>query len=209
MHPIDLPSLALILGALARGTTRIGGTAGLDRLAAALSALGARVTAITEGEWTVQGTGVGGWREPDRVLDLTGRDGAVPLLAGALASHPFSAVLSGDSEAWGLSLAGLRAPLERLGARFMLRRLDRLPGTIAGCEWPLPARHGDVEGAMALALLLAGLNSPGQTGVPAAPDLAAGIDLLRQFGASVEIVDGTAWINGHPDLVGTDVSFSA
>lgn len=203
MPAIDLSSLALILGAMARGTTGVTGTddTGLDGLAAALGALGADVTKAGPGGWVVRGTGVGGWREPDRVLDLSRRPGAVPLLAGVLAASPFTAVLEGDS---GNGLATLRAPLERLGAGFALRRLDRLPGSVTGTPWPLPARHEGLGPVDGMAVLLAGLNSPGRTGVTDMRDLAAGIGLLRRFGAVVDQMDGTAWITGHPDLTGLD-----
>ncbi|MFV3127561.1 hypothetical protein [Niveispirillum sp. KHB5.9] len=205
MPAIDLSSLALILGAMARGPTRVTGAddPGLDGLAAALGALGVHVTKAGAGGWAVHGTGVGGWREPDRVLDLTGRPGAVPLLAGALAAHPFTAVLVGDSDA---TLATLRGPLERLGAGFALRRLDRLPGSMTGAEWPLPALHRGMGPADGIALLLAGLNSPGRTGVTDMRELAPGLDLLRRFGATIDQIDGTAWVRGHPDLTGADIA---
>lgn len=209
MSQIDLPSLALILGALARGTTHIDGVTGLAGLAAALTALGAGVEAGGGDIWEMRGTGVGGWREPARVLDPAGRPGALPLLAGLLATHAFTALLAGDSDAGELSLAGLRGPLERVGAHFALRRGDRLPGAITGTPWPLPALHEGLDATTSMALLLAGLNSPGRTGVTMQAGLAPGIELLRRFGAGVELADGQAWIVGYPDLTGTDVPAAA
>lgn len=200
MSSIDLPSLALILAALARGGARLHltDTSGLDALGGALTALGATVEA---GEtWLVRGRGLGGWREPDRVLELDMRPGAALLLAGALAPHDVTAVLAAES----VALTGLRRALERVGARLCLRRGDLLPGTITGTPWPLPALHeglGTVEG---MALLLAGLNSPGRTGVTLLADMEPGLDLLRRFGAVVTVDARTVWVTGYPDLLGPD-----
>jgi 3-phosphoshikimate 1-carboxyvinyltransferase len=203
MSVIDLPSLALILGALARGCTRIVAKedGALDGLVVALGALGASVTKPASGEWLVQGTGLGGWREPDAVLDLGAKVGAVPLMAGLLATHDFTSVLVGDS----VSLIGLRGALERVGARFALRRLDRLPGAVTGTAWPLPARHEGLTPVDAAALLLAGLNSPGRTGVVADPELDQAIGLMRAFGAAVDRAEDMIWVTGYPDITGTDV----
>lgn len=200
MSAIDLPSLALILAALARGGTRlhIGDHSGLAALVGALAALG---VTVEEGEaWFVRGRGMGGWREPDRVLDLGARPGAVPLLAGTLAAHDLTAVLCAES----VALTGLRPALERVGARLTLRRGNRLPGAITGTPWPLPALHEGLGADDGVALLLAGLNSPGRTGVTMLPEMEPALDLLRRFGAVVSVEAETVWVTGYPDLRGPD-----
>jgi len=200
MSKIDLSSLALILAALARGGTRLHltDTAGLDTLGGALTALGATVEA--GGTWLVRGRGVGGWREPDRVLDLDARPGATLLLAGALATHDLTAVLATES----VSLSGLRPALERIGARLSLRRGSLLPGTITGTPWPLPCLHDGLSAEEGMGLLLAGLNSPGRTGVTLLSGMEPGLDLLRRFGAMVSVEAGNVWVKGYPDLMGQD-----
>lgn len=207
MTTLDLPALALIAAAQARGITRV--TAGdggdLTALAAALTALGAVVSRADAGDWQVQGTGVGGWREPDTVLDLSGRPGAVPLLAGALATCDFTSVLAGDS---GLT-PGLCRALWGLGARLTLRRQDRLPGAVTGTAWPLPALHSGLAMAEGLALLLAGLNSPGRTGVTMVAGMKPAVDLLRRFGAPLAVADGVVWVTGFADLAGADIVIGA
>ncbi|MCL4675528.1 MAG: 3-phosphoshikimate 1-carboxyvinyltransferase, partial [Pararhodobacter sp.] len=63
---------ALILGALSVGETRVSGLLeGQDVLdtAAAMRAFGAVVTRHGPGNWTVQGVGVGGFAEPEQVID--------------------------------------------------------------------------------------------------------------------------------------------
>src|SRR6185295_16180627 len=97
---------ALMLGALALGETTISGLLeGEDVLAtaAALRTLGAEVTherdtgAVPGGKWRVRGFGVGGAREPADVLELGNSGTSARLLAGILASHPFTSVMTGDA----------------------------------------------------------------------------------------------------------------
>ena len=45
----------------------------------------------------MRGVGVGGLREPDDVLDMGNSGTAARLLLGVLASHPLTAVLTGDA----------------------------------------------------------------------------------------------------------------
>lgn len=208
MARIDLSPLAMILAATARGTTRLRGVGGKGavQLAAALTALGARLDGDGQGNWSVRGTGTGGWREPGRVLELGLVPDAVPMLAGMLATLPFTSVLAADSGEDGISLTTLRGPLTRVGARLVLGRGDRLPGSITGTAWPLPAHHPGLADSACLALLLAGLNSPGRTGVDCLPDLEPALDLLRRFGAQVTCLDGVTWVTGYPDLTGTDLT---
>ncbi|MGB0967828.1 MAG: 3-phosphoshikimate 1-carboxyvinyltransferase, partial [Halocynthiibacter sp.] len=63
---------ALIFGALAVGETKVTGLLeGEDVLdtAKAMRAFGATVTQHGPGEWSVNGVGVGGFSEPDNVID--------------------------------------------------------------------------------------------------------------------------------------------
>ena len=64
---------SLILGAMAVGETRIAGLLeGQDVLdtGRAMAALGADVVDHGGGEWSVHGVGVGGFSEPDRVIEI-------------------------------------------------------------------------------------------------------------------------------------------
>src|SRR6201990_3741645 len=64
---------ALILGALAKGETRITGlleSGDVHSTAGALRGLGAELTAEGPGRWKVIGTGVGGWKSPKSELDF-------------------------------------------------------------------------------------------------------------------------------------------
>ena len=98
-----------MFGALALGETVVSGLLeGEDVLctAAALRALGAQSRAGRR-VWRVRGFGVGGGREPDDVLDLGNSGTSARLLAGILASHPFTSFMTGD--------ASLREPADADG----------------------------------------------------------------------------------------------
>ncbi|MEI9985695.1 MAG: hypothetical protein WDN69_22440 [Aliidongia sp.] len=91
---------ALILGGLAVGRTTIRGLLEGDDVrctGAAMAALGARVERQEDGIWTVDGVGVGGLVEADRVLDLGNSGTGVRLLMGLVATHPIVTVFTGDA----------------------------------------------------------------------------------------------------------------
>ncbi|MEO9864258.1 MAG: 3-phosphoshikimate 1-carboxyvinyltransferase, partial [Yoonia sp.] len=79
---------SLILGALSVGETRITGLLeGEDVLdtAKAMRAFGAEVTDHGGGEWSVHGVGVGGFAEPEQVIDCGNSGTGVRLIMGAMA----------------------------------------------------------------------------------------------------------------------------
>ena len=85
---------SLILGALSVGETTIEGLLeGQDVLdtARAMRAFGATVTDHGSGTWSVQGVGVGGFAEPETVIDCGNSGTGVRLIMGAMATSPISA----------------------------------------------------------------------------------------------------------------------
>ena len=91
---------ALIFGAMTVGETRIEGLLeGEDVLntAQAMRALGASVERTGEGAWRVHGVGVGGFREPETVLDFGNSGTGCRLVMGAVAGCPITAIFDGDA----------------------------------------------------------------------------------------------------------------
>ncbi len=91
---------ALILAALSLGESRITGLLeGEDVLATAeaMRAFGAGVVREGPGEWRVNGVGVGGFREPEDVIDCGNSGTGVRLIIGAMATSPISATFTGDA----------------------------------------------------------------------------------------------------------------
>jgi len=184
---------ALIFGTLAVGETRITGLLeGEDVLgtAAAMRAFGAQVTRTGEGVWTIHGVGVGGLAEPEDVIDCGNAGTGVRLIMGMMATTPISATFTGDASLRRRPMGRILDPLTLFGARSAGRVGGLLPLTLTGAlnpvpvEYTLPVPSAQVKSAV----LLAGLNAPGETVVI---ERAATRDhterMLRGFGAEVTV----------------------
>ena len=207
---------ALILGALAIGRTRVRGLLEGDdvlRTAAAMGALGAGIARDGQGGWTIDGVGLGALAEPQDVLDLGNSGTGARLLMGLIASHPITAFFTGDASLRRRPMARVAAPLELIGARIIARDGGRMPLAVIGASSPLPiAYHLPVASAQVKsAVLLAGLNAPGETSViEPQPTRDHSERMLRHFGAAVDTVeepDGGRRITlkGQPELSAADL----
>ncbi len=159
---------ALILGAMAVGETHITGLLeGEDVLdtARAMRAFGAEVTDLGGGAWSVHGVGVGGFAEPENVIDCGNSGTGVRLIMGAMATSPITVTFTGDASLNKRPMARVTDPLALFGAQTVGRAGGRLPMTVVGAANPVPVRYAvPVPSAQVKsAVLLAGLNAPGQT----------------------------------------------
>lgn len=158
---------SLILGAMAVGETRITGLLeGQDVLdtGKAMQAFGAEVTK-TGDVWSVHGVGTGGFAEPDQVIDCGNSGTGVRLIMGAMATCPITATFTGDASLNSRPMARVTDPLALFGAVAHGRTGGRLPMTILGARDPLPVSYTTPvpSAQVKSAVLLAGLNAPGQT----------------------------------------------
>ncbi len=160
---------ALIVGALAVGETRIEGLLeGEDVLntAQAMRALGAQVERTGEGAWSVRGVGVGGFAQPKDPLDFGNSGTGCRLVMGAVGGCPITATFDGDASLRKRPMQRVLDPLERMGAR-ALSAADggRLPITLKGATDAIPIVYEPPVASAQLksAVLLAGLNAPGET----------------------------------------------
>lgn len=159
---------SLILGAMAVGETTIQGLLeGQDVLdtAKAMRAFGAEVTDHGGGSWSVHGVGVGGFAEPDQVIDCGNSGTGVRLIMGAMATSPIAATFTGDASLNKRPMARVTDPLALFGCQTVGRTGGRLPMTLVGAADPVPVRYTvPVPSAQVKsAVLLAGLNAPGET----------------------------------------------
>lgn len=159
---------SLMLGALAVGETVITGLLeGEDVLAtaAAMRAMGADIERRDDGRWHVHGVGVGGLLQPQTALDMGNSGTSTRLLMGLVASHPITATFIGDASLSRRPMGRVIDPLSMMGARFTASPGGRLPLTMQGLcpavplRYTLPVASAQVKSAV----LLAGLNTPGQT----------------------------------------------
>ena len=201
---------ALILGALAVGETRITGLLeGQDVLdtAEAMRAFGADVAREGEGAWRVHGVGTGGFAEPGQVIDCGNSGTGVRLIMGAMATTPITATFTGDASLNRRPMARVTDPLALFGARAVGRSGGRLPMTLVGAADPLPVRYEvPVPSAQVKsAVLLAGLNAPGETVVIEREATRDHTErMLAGFGAQVAAEDAAEGrvitLAGQPEL---------
>jgi 3-phosphoshikimate 1-carboxyvinyltransferase len=159
---------SLIFGAMAVGETKISGLLeGQDVLdtAKAMRAFGATVTRHGEGAWTVNGVGVGGFQEPVDVLDVGNSGTGARLIMGTMATTPITATFTGDASLRKRPMGRVTDPLSLFGTRAYGRKGGRLPMTIVGAANPVPVRYAlpVASAQVKSAVLLAGLNAPGET----------------------------------------------
>jgi 3-phosphoshikimate 1-carboxyvinyltransferase len=211
---------ALIFGAMTVGETRIEGLLeGEDVLntAQAMRALGASVERTGEGAWRVHGVGVGGFREPETVLDFGNSGTGCRLVMGAVAGCPITAIFDGDASLRKRPMRRIIEPVELIGAHAVsVTDGGRLPITLAGARDPMPVvyRTPVPSAQIKSAVLLAGLAAPGETTVIESEASRDHTErLLAHFGADVRVADEDTgrWIRlqGQPELVPAPVMVPA
>lgn len=212
---------AIMLGSIARGTTRITGfLEGEDALATMniFRALGVAIDGPDRGRVTVHGVGMHGLRAPHGVLDCGNSGTSMRLVAGLLAAQPFDSALDGDASLRRRPMRRVADPLALMGARIETAAGGRPPLTIHGnprlraIDYVLPVASAQVKSA----LLLAALYAEGTTRVTEpAPTrdhterMLAGLGYaVRREGATVALAGGGALHAADID-VPADISSAA
>jgi len=201
---------SLIFGAMAVGETKITGLLeGQDVLdtAAAMRAFGAEVVQHGPGAWSVHGVGVGGFSEPVDVIDCGNSGTGVRLIMGCMATTAMTATFTGDASLRKRPMGRVTDPLSLFGTQAYGRKGGRLPMTVVGAETPVPVRYTlpVASAQVKSAVLLAGLNAPGETVViEREPTRDHSERMLLGFGAQLR-VDETAegnviTLTGRPEL---------
>jgi 3-phosphoshikimate 1-carboxyvinyltransferase len=192
---------ALLLGALARGTSHVGGAlTSLDARSSArvLRRLGAEISPLRQND-VVRIRGRGRFRAPEAALDCGNSGTTARLLLGLLAGHRFRATLTGDASLRRRPMRRVTVPLGRMGARFEEHGGDGLPLTVRGgplqpLRYEMPVSSAQIKSA----LLLAGV--VGEVAVDLREPFGRSRDhterMLRAFGYPVEERDG--WIGFQP-----------
>ncbi len=184
---------SLILGAMAVGRTEIGGLLEAEDVlgtAAAMRALGAEVGRDGEGAWHVHGVGVGGFAEPDGVLDFGNAGTGSRLVMGAIATTPITAVFTGDASLRRRPMGRVLEPLTRFGATYTAREGGLMPLTLTGAAIPICIDYAVTVASAQVksALLLAALNAPGRTRiVQRALTRDHTEKMLKAFGAGIAV----------------------
>lgn len=211
---------ALMFGALALGESTVEGLLEGDdvlRTADAMRALGAEIERREDGTWHLWGRGVGGLCAPDDVLDMGNSGTGARLLMGLVSGHPITAVFTGDASLRSRPMKRVTDPLSLMGARFLTREGGRLPATVIGADSPIPITYElpVASAQVKSAILLAGLNTPGETTVIEREATRDHTELmLRNFGATVTVErreggEHAITLVGQPELTGRHVRVPA
>ncbi len=157
---------ALLLAALADGTSTITGLSAGDDVARTQQAIGALGAGVTEDAGTVS---VAGGRSrlhaPGQPLDLGNSGTAMRLIAGLVAGLAGTTTLTGDGSLRGRPMDRVAEPLGRMGATLAGQGDRCLPpvtvtgGTLHGIDYTPPMASAQVKSAV----LLAGLGASGTT----------------------------------------------
>ncbi len=203
---------ALLLGAMAHGTTEIRGLLhGEDCQATlrALRALGVEIREPAEGTVHVTGRGPEALVEPEGVLDAGNSGTTLRLLAGLLAGRPFCTVLTGDRSLCRRPMRRIVDPLRAMGATLLGRAEGNFPplaiggGGLRGISWSSVVASAQVKSA----ILLAGLQATGETSVTE-PSLSRDHTerMLSAFGLDPRRDGTTVTVPGGKPLVATGLA---
>ncbi len=139
------------------------------------------------------------FRSPGTVLDCGNSGTTARLLLGILASHPFSARLTGDESLRRRPMRRVTEPLAAMGAQCEPPLADRLPleirgGPLTPIRWPLAVSSAQLKSA----ILLAGLTGEVRVAVREPTGLSRDHTerMLRALGARIETRNG--WIEFEP-----------
>lgn len=202
---------AIMLGAIAEGTTTVDGfLEGEDNLATlrAFRALGVTISEPKGGHLAIRGVGLGGLQAPARELDMGNSGTAMRLMMGLLAGQEFDATLVGDDSLSRRPMERVAKPLREMGAQIATRHGGRPPVRIEGGH-PLQAIHYElpvVSAQVKSAVLLAGLYADGLTTVRE-----SGVSrdhterMLEAFGVKVHRDDGRVGVARPTALKGCHI----
>ena len=208
---------ALMLGGVSVGKTVISGLLESDDVLAtanAMSKMGVKILKNNKNAWQIHGRGVGGLMKPKNILDLGNSGTGVRLLIGLAGGHNFSAIFTGDQSLNSRPMDRIIDPLGQMGIKFLTHNDKKLPLTVIGPEtiipinYTLPVPSAQVKSA----ILLAGLNAPGETSIIETEPTRNHTELmLKRFGANIEIEQmppsyKKITLVGQPELTGQNIS---
>lgn len=192
---------AVMLGALADGTTRINGfLRGADCLSTidCFRKMGIKIEESND-TVTVYGKGLHGLSAPSETL-YTGNSGTTTrLLCGILAGQPFDTTITGDASICKRPMGRVTKPLELMGADIENEYCPLIihGKKLHGIEYDMPVASAQVK----TAIILAGLYSEGETVINEKEKSRDHTELmLKAMGANIEVDGLTIRVNKTESL---------
>ncbi|QNM05515.1 3-phosphoshikimate 1-carboxyvinyltransferase [Qiania dongpingensis] len=201
---------SIMLGALARGTTRVKNfLQGADCLSTIGCFRAMGIPVENRGtEVLIHGNGLRGLKAPKRILDCGNSGTTVRLISGILSAQAFSTELTGDSSIQKRPMARIIAPLSQMGADIISIRGNgcaplRIHGQeLHGTHYNSPVASAQVKSAV----LLAGLYADGVTQVTEPFVSRNHTELMLQaFGAHITTENKAASITPPEELYAQEI----
>ncbi len=203
---------AVIVGALAEGTSRVSGLLeGEDVLAtvAAFRAMGVEMGGPQDGRLSIEGVGLHGLQRPRVPLDLGNSGTAMRLLAGVLAAQPFDSTLTGDASLRQRPMRRVADPLNAMGASITTADNGCPPLSIQGgrrlqgIDYAMPVASAQVKSAILLAAMYASGTTRVSEPVPTRDHTER---MLRAFGYEIETRGSKVRLRGGERLHACEVA---
>src|SRR3990167_4391924 len=201
---------ALMLGAIASGTTTISGfldAADCLSTLKALQSMGVLIEGPVEQRVVVHGVGKYGLKKPAKTIDCGNSGTSMRLLAGLLAGQNFDSELDGDKSLRKRPMERVSRPLVQMGAVVTTSEgkppLNIRGGAyLTGITYEMPEASAQVKSC----LLLAGMYADGETAV-IEPGLTRDHTerLLTSFSYPIQKTENGIVISSEGECVGTDV----
>lgn len=201
---------AIILGAIAKGTTTVSGfLEGEDCLATlkAFRAMGVEIEGPFNQRIIIHGVGKYGLRKPKQIIDCGNSGTSMRLLAGLLAAQSFDSEMTGDQSLLKRPMERVSRPLKQMGADIMttggcpplyLRGRHKL----YGIRYEMPVASAQVKSC----LLLAGLYAQGETTIIEPGQTRDHTEkMLTAFSYPIQKAENTLIINSENECLGTDI----
>lgn len=208
---------ALIIGSLAIGKTKISGlleSFDVMSTANAMRSLGATIHKEDNGEWIVGGVGVGGFVSPEDIIDCGNSGTSVRLIMGATSTCDVTITFTGDSSLRLRPMKRIIEPISEFGATVHGYN-NTLPLTLIGAKNPIPVDYISPHPSAQVksAVLLAGLNAPGETRfIESTLTRDHSERMLKAFGANIKTEKTEkGWITvlrGHSELKAQKLSIT-
>lgn len=202
---------AIMLGAIAQGTTTINGFLDSDDCMATLHAfelMGVLIDRSIESRVVIQGVGKYGLQKPSMPINCGNSGTSMRLLSGILAAQPFDSILTGDASLLKRPMERIRRPLLQMGAD--VTALDGLPPLLIrggqvmhGITYEMPEASAQVKSCV----LLAGLYAKGETRVLESPGLTRDHTerMLASFSYPIRTSGNAIIIHSANECLGTTI----
>ena len=216
---------AVIFSSMAVGKSQLKGLLESEDVMATIGCmrkLGARISKTKDGIWEIHGCGVGGFSEPNDIINLGNSGTSARLIVGAVSTCPITCFFTGDKSLRSRPMDRVIQPLQKFGSSFYCRDKLLLPMCMVGANDPvgIDFKSQVASAQVKSAVLLAGLNASGETRYTERISTRDHTErLLKSFGADIDIlllqgtkvikVNGLKQLNPQEIIIPADPSSAA